>query len=90
MNYWTELSIEYPHKKTEQEIFENIPNIELAAFDSSLKRNLLIQSDNLIALKQLIVTHNLAGKIDLIYIDPPFATNNTFTRHHHKNFFPKR
>lgn len=71
--------LNYPHKKTEQEIFENIPNIELAAFDSSLKRNLLIQSDNLIALKQLIVTHNLAGKIDLIYIDPPFATNNTFT-----------
>ena len=41
--------------------------------------NLLIQSDNLIALKQLITTYNLAGKVDLIYIDPPFATNNIFT-----------
>ena len=39
----------------------------------------MIQSDNLIALKQLITTYNLAGKVDLIYIDPPFATNNIFT-----------
>lgn len=30
-------------------------------------------------MKKLITEHNLAGKIDLIYIDPPFATNNVFT-----------
>ncbi|HCA42629.1 MAG TPA: site-specific DNA-methyltransferase [Bacteroidetes bacterium] len=40
---------------------------------------MLIQADNLIALKQLITNYNLKGKVDLIYIDPPFATNNTFT-----------
>ena len=51
----------------------------LEQINTSDSPNLLIQADNLIALKQLITTHNLAGKIDLIYIDPPFATNNTFT-----------
>ncbi|OFX44644.1 MAG: restriction endonuclease [Bacteroidetes bacterium GWA2_30_7] len=40
---------------------------------------MLIQANNLVALKLLITKYNLAGKIDLIYIDPPFATNNTFT-----------
>lgn len=68
-----------PNKKSEQEIFDSIPNIELAQLNDSVNPNLLIHSNNLIALKQLITKYNLAGKIDLIYIDPPFATNNTFT-----------
>ncbi|MDI9312337.1 MAG: DNA methyltransferase [Limnohabitans sp.] len=69
----------YPNKKTEQEIFESIPNIELETINISKNINLLIHSNNLVALKQLITHYNLKGKIDLIYIDPPFATNNTFT-----------
>ncbi len=73
------MQLHYPNKKTEQEIFNCIPDIELEQVNSSDSQNLLIQADNLIALKQLITKHNLAGKIDLIYIDPPFATNNTFT-----------
>jgi adenine-specific DNA-methyltransferase len=71
--------LHYPNKKTEQEIFNNIPDIELEQINSSNSPNLLIHADNLIALKQLITNHNLKEKIDLIYIDPPFATNNTFT-----------
>lgn len=73
------MQLHYPNKKTEQEIFNNIPDIELEQINSSDNPNLLIQANNLIALKQLITNHNLKGKIDLIYIDPPFATNNTFT-----------
>lgn len=42
-------------------------------------KNLLIHSDNLLALKYLVEKRNLAGKIDLIYIDPPFATGGKFT-----------
>jgi adenine-specific DNA-methyltransferase len=71
--------LHYPNKKTEKEIMDGIPDIELVQINSSNNPNLLINSNNLVALKQLITTHNLAGKIDLIYIDPPFATNNTFT-----------
>jgi adenine-specific DNA-methyltransferase len=73
------MKLNYSNKKTEKEIFDNIPNIELEQFNDSSNFNLLIQSNNLIALKQLILNHNLTGKIDLIYIDPPFATNNIFT-----------
>lgn len=71
--------LNYPNKKSELEIFNRIPEIELEQINSSNSPNLLIHADNLIALKQLITKHDLAGKIDLIYIDPPFATNNTFT-----------
>ncbi len=73
------MQLNYSNKKSEQDIFNNIPDVELIQINSSLNPNLLIQANNLIALKQLITKHNLKGKIDLIYIDPPFATNNTFT-----------
>ncbi|MDP2173919.1 MAG: site-specific DNA-methyltransferase [Candidatus Cloacimonadaceae bacterium] len=41
--------------------------------------NLLIKSDNLTALKLLLSERNMAAKIDLVYIDPPFATGGNFT-----------
>lgn len=78
INYKT-MQLQYPNKKTEQEIFNSIPEIELEQINSSNSPNLLIHADNLIALKQLITKYNLKGKVDLVYIDPPFATNNTFT-----------
>jgi adenine-specific DNA-methyltransferase len=71
--------LHYPNKKTEEEIFTSIAHIDLSQINVSQSSNLLIHANNLVALKQLITKHNLAGKIDLIYIDPPFATNNTFT-----------
>ncbi|MDW8466696.1 MAG: site-specific DNA-methyltransferase [Chloroherpetonaceae bacterium] len=72
------MQLSYPNKKTEQEIFNSIPDIELEQVNESSSPNLLIHSENLVALKCLITKHNLAGKIDLIYIDPPFATSNVF------------
>lgn len=41
--------------------------------------NLLIKADNLEALNYLLNEYNLSEKIDLVYIDPPFATNGHFT-----------
>jgi len=41
--------------------------------------NLLIKGDNLKGLKYLLDTRQLKGEIDLVYIDPPFATNGNFT-----------
>jgi adenine-specific DNA-methyltransferase len=73
------MNLQYQNKKTEKEIFESIPNVELRSQITSSNKNRLIKADNLVALKQLITTFDLKGKIDLIYIDPPFATNNTFT-----------
>lgn len=42
-------------------------------------KNLLIYGDNLKGIEFLLKNKNLSGKIDLIYIDPPFATNGNFT-----------
>ncbi|NLA24437.1 MAG: site-specific DNA-methyltransferase, partial [Bacteroidales bacterium] len=42
-------------------------------------KNLLIKSDNIIGLNYLLNKKNFKGKIDLVYIDPPFATGGTFT-----------
>ncbi len=41
--------------------------------------NLLIKGDNIKAIDLLLNERDLRGKIDLIYIDPPFATNGNFT-----------
>ncbi len=41
--------------------------------------NILIKGDNIEALNFLIKSRGLYNKVDLIYIDPPFATNANFT-----------
>lgn len=40
--------------------------------------NMLILGDNLHALRVLLKNTNIKGKVRLIYIDPPFATNQEF------------
>uniref|UniRef100_Q3AQS5 site-specific DNA-methyltransferase (adenine-specific) n=1 Tax=Chlorobium chlorochromatii (strain CaD3) TaxID=340177 RepID=Q3AQS5_CHLCH len=41
--------------------------------------NLLIHGDNIAGLDYLLHQKQLKGKIDLVYIDPPFATGGNFT-----------
>lgn len=41
--------------------------------------NLLIHGDNLQAMQALLELYDLKGKVRLVYIDPPFATNEHFT-----------
>ncbi|MDR0547386.1 MAG: site-specific DNA-methyltransferase, partial [Dysgonamonadaceae bacterium] len=43
-----------------------------------MPNNLLIHADNLTGLNYLL-NNNLRGKIDLVYIDPPYATGGNFT-----------
>jgi len=71
--------LQYPNKRKETEIYDNILNCVFVKQNTSTSVNKLIECENLIALKKLITDYNLAGKIDLVYIDPPFATNNSFT-----------
>ncbi len=40
--------------------------------------NLLIRADNLTGMRYLLDTLNLKNKVDLVYIDPPFATGDVF------------
>ncbi len=42
-------------------------------------KNLLIKGNNTQGLNYLLENRKLKGKIDLVYIDPPFATNGNFT-----------
>ncbi len=44
-----------------------------------IMENLLIKGDNLDGLRYLLSERGLRGKVDLVYIDPPFATNGKFT-----------
>jgi adenine-specific DNA-methyltransferase len=71
--------LNYPHKKSEKEIFDGIPTATVEEIRVNSSKNLLLQGENLLALKYLITQDNLRGRIDLVYIDPPFATSNTFT-----------
>ncbi|MCB8964705.1 MAG: site-specific DNA-methyltransferase [Bacteroidales bacterium] len=41
--------------------------------------NILIQGDNIEGLNYLLNERELKGKVDLVYIDPPFATGGNFT-----------
>lgn len=44
-----------------------------------MTNNLLIKGDNLTVLNYLLNEREMGGKVDLVYIDPPFAPNGLFT-----------
>lgn len=63
--------------------FKNAKNFLQEPYQYALKgdfdsKNLLIFDDNLNAMQFLLQEKNYQNSIDLVYIDPPFATNNTF------------
>lgn len=68
--------ISYDSKKSEKDILENTLGAELSLIDGKGAKSKLIHADNLSALKTLL--NDYFGKVDLIYIDPPFATNGHF------------
>ena len=58
-------------------IIESIDTNSIEGLHNQLKwNNKLILGDNLVVMNSLI--ENFSGKIDLIYIDPPFATGRIF------------
>ncbi len=44
-----------------------------------MQKSILIQADNIDGMRYLLDVKGLRGKIDLVYIDPPFATGSNFT-----------
>lgn len=68
----------YDNKKTEKEIVDNTKKARLKSVYGKNSINKLIQGNNLEILKTLIEDYNLSGKVDLVYIDPPFSTNGEF------------
>lgn len=70
------MELTYTGKKSKDEILNYTSKTFLDIKDTS--KNLLIAGDNLDVLSCLLHKYKFGGKIDLIYIDPPFATNSTF------------
>jgi adenine-specific DNA-methyltransferase len=68
----------YPIKKQAQGIQAHTQEDSIPR-NTLLRKKLLIAGENRSALKNLCET-GFAGKIDLVYIDPPFATGNTFRK----------
>jgi len=66
----------YPNKKEEGEIFGRTPKLNAEISPEEGAENKLIFGNNLPALNSLL--DNYRNKVDLIYIDPPFATNGHF------------
>jgi adenine-specific DNA-methyltransferase len=59
------------HHSVRFHLLKNVP--ELACGDPG-SGNLIVQGDNLVALKALLPRY--AGKVKCIYIDPPYNTGN--------------
>ena len=71
-------SLEYQDKSDEFEILFSYENgsFDFIEQNHNQEENKYIFGDNYFVLKKLLDTHK--GKIDLIYIDPPFGTGNDF------------
>lgn len=71
------MKLVYDGKRSAKEILQQtLP----AAFETewNVQPNKLIHAENLSVLKYLLDVRKLGSLIDLIYIDPPFATNRNF------------
>lgn len=71
--------LSYSNKKSRDEIYNNIQECQLNYISGNKRsKSILVKGENLEVLKYLIEKFKLNGKIDLIYIDPPYSSSNTF------------
>lgn len=78
-----EAELVYAGKRREEDIFADVMSVPLQPMrsfgeQSSGWQNRLIFGDNLQALRALCDDPEVVGKVNLIYIDPPFATLREF------------
>src|SRR5947209_4481766 len=74
------MELVYKEKKSREEILTQTKPAKIGAIETPFTntQNMLIQGDNLQVMQSLLQERNLQGKINLVYIDPPFATNTVF------------
>src|SRR4051812_16800270 len=73
------MELRYIGKKTVADILKHTAPVKVAGvMPHNQDGNMLIQGDNAGVMKTLLNEYRLSGKIDLVYIDPPFATNSVF------------
>ncbi|MCA9468339.1 MAG: site-specific DNA-methyltransferase [Nitrospira sp.] len=71
LNWIGKKAVERHHKEVPFHLLEPVPALSYGEADSG---NLLVQGDNLLALKALLPRY--AGQVKCIYIDPPYNTGN--------------
>ena len=72
------LRLEYSGKKPSDEILATPPGGYEVSVTYGTGENRLYQADNLAVLAALSRDESVVGKVQLVYIDPPFATDATF------------
>jgi len=72
------MRLEYPGRRPVEEILQTPPATLLQEGKKHPHNNRLIFADNLGALAALAQDESIAGKVRLVYIDPPFATQSVF------------
>ncbi|HLP89156.1 MAG TPA: site-specific DNA-methyltransferase [Nostocaceae cyanobacterium] len=71
--------LEYDGKLSVEDILNTPPaNLNHLLSVPGNPKNKLIYGDNLTVLSALLKDDNLAGKVNLVYIDPPYATGSSF------------
>lgn len=73
------MTLSYPGKQPTEALRAAIPPCTLRAEGATHAPNWLIGGDNLAVLKHLVDEKGLAGTVDLVYLDPPFATQKRFS-----------
>lgn len=66
----------YKNKQSEEYILTKKISSNLQIHNTN--KNLLLEGENFEIMRILLDKYSFQNKIDLIYIDPPFSTNNTF------------
>ncbi len=73
------MSLIYEGKKPREDVLATLPaRVSKVWTESEGAQNRLYYGDNLPILSSLLGDPTVSGKIKLIYIDPPFATNSVF------------
>ncbi|WP_405076532.1 site-specific DNA-methyltransferase [Ligilactobacillus acidipiscis] len=68
------MELSYGGKKAREDILKKALSVKFKTSLTKKEKNLLIKADNFLGLSFLL-QNGYKGKIDLIYIDPPFSTN---------------
>jgi len=74
------IHLEYPGKKTLTELLAEVSAYPINTSELPTDTNLLLQADNLQAMIGLLPQYR--GKIDLVYIDPPYAESTLSVQSH--------
>lgn len=70
--------LEYPNKKTTNEILTKPISVHLKKMNNVSSVNKLLIGDNYQIMRCMLDELNMASKVNMVYIDPPFSTNTVF------------